>query len=297
MSELRVGTSSWTAPSWEGVFYPRGLPAGEWLGYYAGEFDTVEVDATWYRTPAPRVVGGWRARTPAGFRFAVKAPQTITHEQVLVDCEPAVSEFLSSMERLEEKMGAVLFQFPYFRKAEFSGVEPFLARLRPFLAALPAGFRYAVEVRNKSWLAPPLLETLRERGVALALIDHPWMPRPAAWARLHGVVTADFLYVRLLGDRHGIEALTQTWDRLVLDRTRDLAAWRDALRELTRGIERAHVYVNNHFAGCGFQTARQLLHLWQGGEPGEPTPASADPSPTLPFPEPTASGPEPGSPA
>src|SRR5437868_2750184 len=83
--DLRVGTSSWTAPSWEGVFYPSGLPASEYLRVYAHRFNTVEIDATWYRTPTAATVAAWNARTPDGFVFAAKAPQSITHEKILLD--------------------------------------------------------------------------------------------------------------------------------------------------------------------------------------------------------------------
>src|SRR5436305_10999845 len=102
MGELRLGTASWTAASWAGVFYPPGMPASEYLSFYAREFDTVEVDSTWYRPPSPRVVDGWRARTPEGFLFSVKVPQAITHEACLVGCEAETAEFLSTMERLGE---------------------------------------------------------------------------------------------------------------------------------------------------------------------------------------------------
>ena len=96
---LRVGTSSWTAPSWAGTFYPPGLAESEWLSHYARRFDTVEIDATWYRSPTPRMVEGWAARTPPGFLFAAKAPQAITHEQVLVDCEAELDQYLLRLHR------------------------------------------------------------------------------------------------------------------------------------------------------------------------------------------------------
>jgi uncharacterized protein YecE (DUF72 family) len=260
--DFYLGTSSWTAASWAGPFYPPGLPPGEYLAYYARRFRTVEVDATWYAVPTARTVDGWRVKTPDGFLFAAKVPQVITHERVLQDCELDLEAFLDVMRRLEEKLGVLLLQFPYFRKDVFPHAAAFLERLEPFLERLPPDVRFAVEVRNKGWIGPPLLEALRRRGVALALIDHPWMPTAAGYTRIPGIVTADFLYVRWLGDRHGIEEITQSWDRLVVDRTRELAAWRDALESLTRGVERTHAYFNNHFAGCGYQSALQFEEAW-----------------------------------
>lgn len=264
-SRLRLGTASWTAPSWAGSFYPPHLPESEWLAYYATRFDTVEVDATWYRSPAPRVVDAWRSRTPGDFLFALKAPQSITHEKILLDCEAELHEFLSSVQRLEGKLGPVLFQFPYFRKAEFSSVQPFLDRLRPFLELLPEGPRFALEVRNKGWVAPPLLDMLRGARVALALIDHPWMPTAAGYGRIPGIVTADFLYVRWLGDRHGIEEITTKWDTLVIDRLRETRAWVQLLRQHLPSVDHTYGYYNNHYAGSGFQSAQLFLELWEEG--------------------------------
>lgn len=206
---------------------------------------------------------GWNARTPAGFLFAAKAPQSITHEKVLVDCEAEVEEFLGVMGRLGPKLGPVLFQFPYFRRDVFPSADAFLKRLARFLAELPARPRYAVEVRNKSWVAPPLLDLLRQHRVALALIDHPWMPRPSAYARIAGIVTTDFLYVRWLGDRHGIEEMTTTWHRLILDRTREMEEWAAVLRGMNKRADRIYAYYNNHYAGCGYQSAQLFLDLWQ----------------------------------
>jgi uncharacterized protein YecE (DUF72 family) len=260
--DRRVGTSSWTSRSWEGPFYPRRTPASEYLRVYAEHFPTVEIDATWYRIPSARTVDGWNARTPAGFLFAAKAPQSITHEKVLLDCDAEVEEFLAVMGRLGRKLGPVLFQFPYFRRDVFENAEPFLERLAPFVGQLPIEHRYAVEVRNKQWVGPPLLDLLRQHRIALALIDHPWMPRPSAYARIPGIVTTDFLYVRWLGDRHGIEEMTTTWDRLILDRTREMEEWATVLREMNKRADRIYAYYNNHYAGCGYQSAQLFLNLW-----------------------------------
>jgi len=148
-------------------------------------------------------------------------PQVITHEKVLRDCQPVLKQFLSTMDLLDEKLGPLLFQFGYFNKKAFPDLEAFLARLVPFLKTLPSGYRFALEIRNKNWLSPKLPDVLRERGIALALIDQAWMPRPAEWLERFpsddGPITADFTYIRWLGDRKGIERLTKTWDKTILD--------------------------------------------------------------------------------
>jgi uncharacterized protein YecE (DUF72 family) len=185
---LRIGTSAFTAAGWPGTFYPKGLPEREYLTYYATKFDTVEVDSTFYRTPALMTLKGWYSKTPKGFLFAAKIPQRITHEKVLVDCEGEFSEFLKVMDALGEKLSPLLFQFNYFNKKAFIGVNDFLARLVPFLKKIPKGYILAVEIRNKSWLVPQFVEALRERGVVLALIDQAWMPRPAKWFEKFGML-------------------------------------------------------------------------------------------------------------
>jgi Protein of unknown function DUF72 len=102
---IRLGTSAFAAAGWEGSFYPEGLPARDQLSYYAQHFDTVEVDSTFYRTPSLSTVQGWYQKTPKGFIFAAKAPQKITHEKVLVDCDAELSQFLNVMNALGEKLG------------------------------------------------------------------------------------------------------------------------------------------------------------------------------------------------
>jgi hypothetical protein len=174
---LRIGASSWSAPSWEGVFYPQGTPPGKFIEYYARRFDTVEIDATFYRTPDARTVDGWRDKTPPGFLFAAKVPQIITHEKLLENCRDEMIEFVRVMERLGDRLGPMLLQFRYFRKAELPDPGPFLDRLERFLPMLPSGFRFAVEVRNRGLLTERFFGMLRRHGVALAFIDHPWFAR------------------------------------------------------------------------------------------------------------------------
>ena len=260
--QFYLGASSWTAPSWRGPFYPEDLPGPEWIRHYANHFRSVEVDATWYRAPSARTVDGWRERTPDDFVFSAKAPQTITHEKIMVDCVGELEGFLTSMRRLGPKLGVILLQFPYFRKDKIPHLPAFLERLEPFLPLLPRDIRFALEVRNKTWLQPPLFEALRSHGVALAWVDHPWMPTAREYARRRGAMTADFLYVRWLGDRYGIEEITKDWDRLVLDRVQETELWAEVLSEFNHRANRIFAYYNNHYAGCGYQSAALFEQAW-----------------------------------
>ncbi|PYT14445.1 MAG: hypothetical protein DMF51_08565 [Acidobacteria bacterium] len=249
---LRIGASSWSAPSWEGVFYPPGTPPADYLAYYAGRLDTVEVDATFYRIPGERMVDAWRER------------KTITHEKLLVECAQECGAFLKVMDRLGDKLGPLLLQFRYFRKDELADPKPFLDRLEVFLAGLPRGRRYVVEVRNKSFVNTRFLDLLRRNGAALALIDHPWFFDIEQLMRKSDVLTAEFAYVRWLGDRKAIEHRTTRWDRLIVDRRRDMGRWIPAIRTiLDRGLT-IYGYFNNHYAGYAIGSIDTFRSLWDG---------------------------------
>jgi len=264
-AQLRLGTSAFTAAGWDGSFYPAGLAAKDYLSFYAQHFDTVEVDSTYYRLPTPRITRAWYDKTPKGFLFSLKVTQTITHERVLVDADDEMKKFLAGVEPLAEKLGPLLFQFPYFNRKAFPGIEGFLERLRPFLKKLPAGFQFALEVRNKNWLGPQLSEVLRDRGVALTLIDHPWMPPPAEWLRRAHPFTAAFTYLRWLGDRKGIEEETTTWDKVIVNRRRELSEWVTLCREFARRRINIFAFANNHYAGHAPATVRLFRELWEKG--------------------------------
>ncbi|MGA0868392.1 MAG: DUF72 domain-containing protein [Planctomycetota bacterium] len=267
---LRFGTSSWSEKSWSGVFYPEGLLPGDWLGFYATQFDTVEADVTYYRVPDARLVDGWRAKTPEGFEIAAKFPRSIVHAgdgarpdgtRIMVRSgdEDDTGRFLTAMRRLGSRCGPLVLQFPYLAKDAFAKLDPFLERLAGYLDALPKDFRYAVEIRNRTWLAEPLLALLRERNVALVLVDLLYMPHPADVADELDVVTADFTYGRLIGDRKAVDDKTKTFDRIVIDQGERLDRWATLLRHLLEVVPEAYVYANNHYAGHGPASIRDLV--------------------------------------
>jgi uncharacterized protein YecE (DUF72 family) len=214
------------------------------------------------------MVEQWRDRTPMGFVFAAKVPQSITHEKVLVDAEADLKAFLTVMDILGDKLGPLLFQFPYFNKQKFRGVGFFLERLEPFLSKLPKGYRWTVEVRNKNWLSEKLYAVLRRQGIALALVDHAWMPQPREWFATGDPLTADFTFVRWIGDRKGMEERTKVWNRTLIDRTEDLGEWAEVLRNVSRRVRLIFAYANNHYAGFAPETIELFRRLW-GAEAGE----------------------------
>jgi uncharacterized protein YecE (DUF72 family) len=187
LGSVRVGTSGWTYPNWRGLFYPKGLKQAEWLRSYAERFDTVELNASFYRLPAPAMVARWVEITPAGFLFAVKAWRVLTHDHRLKDVGEPLAAFLARIAPLGPKLGPVLFQLP-------PGMAPDLPRLERFVAALPPGLRWAFEFRDPGWWTDPVLAFLDREGIAFVSFDLAELrsPRvatgPFAYARLHGHV-------------------------------------------------------------------------------------------------------------
>jgi uncharacterized protein YecE (DUF72 family) len=242
---LYLGTSGWSYADWEGTLYPEGLPPGARLAEYARHYATVEIDSTFYGTPRRSTVEKWREVVPAGFRFAAKFPQEITHERNLVDCEGPTETFVRTMGLLGDRLGPLLLQLPPSFTVEGMGV------LEDFLTDLPQGFRYAVEVRHKSWLGSDLAAMLGEQGAALALIDYPRMPRVEE-------ATAPFVYIRWLGNRQEFPSGHTHAKR---DRTEDLRWWSERVdRFLSEGRE-VFAYANNHYQNHSPSTLEQFLEI------------------------------------
>jgi len=265
-TQILLGTSSFTASGWEGSFYPKGMKSTSYLSYYAKQFRAVEIDSTFYGTPSARTVESWYEKTPADFVFAAKVPQIVTHDKVLLDCDAEFGEFIDIMGNLKEKLGPLVLQFPRFDKWVLKSPDEFRARLQTFFkrAADSKTAQFAVEIRNKTWLDARFADVLREHNVALALTDTLFMPRPWELKQKFDLITADFTYVRWLGDRKGIEKQTMTWDKTVIDRTSDLRNWVDVIKSLVSNTKVLKIFAfsNNHYAGHGPATAKLFMDLW-----------------------------------
>jgi uncharacterized protein YecE (DUF72 family) len=250
-AQLRIGTQGWNYDAWVGPFYPSGTGGAEFLPIYARAFDTVEVDSTFYAIPPVKTVRGWAERTPPNFRFALKLPQEITHEARLRG--PAfdtMRQFFDRARELEDKLGPVLVQLgPDFLPNE-------LPALAKFLPELPSDVQVAVEFRHRGWITDGVVALLAEHGVALALTDARWVPRRTMLA-LAERPTAEFAYLRFMGPNRDIV----DYSRIQVDRTRELEAWAQALRQLAPRVRVGYVYVNNHFAGHSPSSARDLQRL------------------------------------
>jgi uncharacterized protein YecE (DUF72 family) len=272
---LYLGTQGWSYPSWVGPFYPRGTPTGKFLDFYATQFDTVELDTTFYAIPRASIVQGWRERTPVGFRFSAKFPQVITHEKALRDCQLEANAFVEAMAGLDDKLGVLLLQMPPQWGAGA------MSDLEKFLPTLPPSHRYALEVRHKSWLAEgtfaTLTEMLKAQGVALCLVQHAWMPAM-------DTVTAPFVYLRWLGRREDIPG--DDFSKVRINRDVQLDKWAAQVRTYTQMGAVVYGYFNNHYQGHSPASVRDFKARLAALDP-DAAPTSSDPpaspsdSPTL----------------
>jgi uncharacterized protein YecE (DUF72 family) len=192
---IYAGTSGWAYPAWKPAWYPAKLASSKFLTHYASRLNTVEVNYTFRRFPTEKLQLGWIEQTSPGFRFAIKAHQTITHVKRLADANAFTDSFLHALSPLRgaDRLGPVLFQLPPFLKCD-------LERLSAFLTGLPAGTRYAFEFRHESWFTEKVYEALRLANVALCIAESETLETP-------DVTTADFTYLRLRKETYEIEPL------------------------------------------------------------------------------------------
>ncbi|MHB0875768.1 MAG: DUF72 domain-containing protein [Anaerolineae bacterium] len=255
MADLYVGTAGWSYADWSGAFYPEAMPADRYLAYYAGHFNAVEVDSTFYGTPRAEVVGRWAEAVPPDFRFCPKMVRTVTHEKRLRGAEADTEAFLAALSPIEERLGPIVLQFDYTFGPDN------LDALTAYLSALPSDRRFAVEVRDRRWLGPPLYRALAGAGVALVLQDLHYMPRL-------DVVTTDFTYVRWIGRRDQVRG---RFDRVMVDRSRELEWWAERVaRWLSQGI-RVYSFANNHYQGYAPATVAEFLAKLAAAQDGELT--------------------------
>lgn len=243
MSELRIGVSGWSYAGWRGPFYPADLSVRRQLEYASRTFDSIEINASFYRLQTPDSYRAWYEQTPRGFRFAVKGSRFITHNKKLRDVDtPMANFFASGVLLLREKLGPFVWQVPERFTFQPDRIDAFLSglphdtihaarlaakhdrRVKRGSATGPLGrrrLRHALEVRNEGWLVPELVRILRRHRVALVVSD------AADWPRAEEV-TAGFVYIRL----HGAQ---RTYASRYSDRSLD--DWADRIRAWAAGGE------------------------------------------------------------
>jgi uncharacterized protein YecE (DUF72 family) len=241
---VRVGCSGWNYDDWRSRLYPDGLGKPRWLQRYAEEFDTVEVNSTFYRLASRDAVARWVEQTPGDFLFAAKASRYLTHVRRLRDIEQGVERYYERIEPLvrSSKLGPIVWQFP----ANFRFDEDALVRVEATLKLAPAG-RHCFEFRHESWFRPDVYERLGELRAALVIGDHPKWPFQAR------ELTTDWTLVRL---HHGHRGRRGNYSESELEEwARRIAQWRRRAEVL--------VYFNNDWEGFAVENARSLRRRLQ----------------------------------
>ena len=233
---VHIGTSGWHYKRWVGPFYPPKMPPSKMLSFYLERFDTVEINNSFYRLPADSAIEGWCREAPPNFCFAVKASRYITHNRKLNDPVNTVEKFMSVIQKLEKRLGPILFQLPPLWNLN-------LERLENFLDGLPKNHRYVFEFRNPTWNVPEVYAVLHRHNAAYCIYELAGYQSPIQ-------ITADFTYVRLHGPGankyqgdYSEEAL-RTW-------VARIQAWRKELKHI-------FVYFDNDQAAYAAKNAQEL---------------------------------------
>jgi uncharacterized protein YecE (DUF72 family) len=237
--KIYVGTSGWNYRHWKNRVYPRDLAADAWLNYYARQFATVELNASFYRLPSEAAVKRWRDGTPPGFVFAYKASRFITHFKQLVNAQSSVELSMSRARLLGSKLGPVLYQLPpSLTRAD--------DRLQSFCRELDPHYRNVFEFRDDSWYSEEIFGLLRRHGIGFCVHDMRGSASPL-------LATASFGYVRFHGP--AAQKYAGRYSRPML------ADWARRLKDFAGGLDAVYVYFNNDHLGYAVENARTLHEL------------------------------------
>jgi uncharacterized protein YecE (DUF72 family) len=232
-----IGTSGWTYDDWDGRFYPRDVKGPDRLGYYASKFDTVEVNASFYRVPTQPMIDAWNSRLGPDYHFVLKGPRTVTHLKKLKDCGEPLKFFLDRAMSIKA-LKVILWQLP-------PSMHKDTERLGSFLSALPAGIRHAVEFRHESWWDEEVAEVLASHSASFVAVSHPKLPDTL-------FTTTGFLYVRF----HGLGNLLYSY----LYSDRELGEWADRLEEQMKG-RTLYAFFNNDYHANAVKNALTLRDI------------------------------------
>ncbi|TLZ72834.1 MAG: DUF72 domain-containing protein [Methanobacteriota archaeon] len=242
--KLRIGCSGWGYDDWLGGFYPKGTPKSDYLKLYSGIFDCVEVDSSFYRTPGPALTKQWAKTTPAGFTFSMKMPKRITHEKKLNGVAENLGWFYASAKELKEKCGPLVAQLPPSIKYDVHWTL-----MQDFVKAFDGKYPHAIEFRHKSWFRDDVYSLLRDRNVAMVWTENQYLKSPSD-------VTADYVYLRMVGDREITE-----FKEKQRDKSSEMREWYKELDEASDSVKGAFVFFNNHYAGFGPGSVNEFRRL------------------------------------
>jgi uncharacterized protein YecE (DUF72 family) len=237
-----IGTMGWSYDFWIGNFYPAGTGKESLLEEYSKNFNTVEVNSTFYRIPSTQTLKRWHDQTPTDFVFTVKFPKGITHVKKPSKSSDKLAYFMKRVSTLSEKLGLLLLQFPLgYKRDEY-------LNLKDLLEQLPDNHRYAIEFRNKSWLEEKTYGLLGDKGIAVVQVDPTQMPDPE-------VETSPFKYIRWLGDRRHINGSLGKVER---DRREELNEWAQRIEGYQKKGYQVYGYFSKHYSGHPPTDVKQL---------------------------------------
>ncbi len=238
-AEIRIGTSGYHYKHWLGRYYPEGTKPTQMLAHYLRDFDTVELNNTFYQLPNESTFDSWRDATPSDFLFAVKGSRFITHMIKLKDAQRGLTNFLPRAERLGDKLGPILWQLPPRWNVN-------IERLEEFLSILPRTHRYTFELRHPSWMTDAVYEVLRKYDAAFCIYELAGYHSPIE-------ITADWTYIRL----HGPTELKYQGSYS----NAQLAAWAERIRRWSRTMKAIYVYFDNDDSAYAVDNALTLKRL------------------------------------
>jgi len=242
-ARIWIGCSGWNYKAWRGTFYPKTVATTGWLEHYARQFDTVEVNGTFYRLPERETFAAWAAQTPASFLFAVKASRYLTHLKRLRDAAEPLTRLFSRAAALGSQLGPVLYQLPASLRYDLSLLRDFLALLPRTVTRKRYPVRHVMEFRDASWYRDDVFATLEASGVALCLHDKregPYLDDPRG----------PFIYIRFHGTSGHYKGSYPS---------RRLAVWANRIREWSMSGRDVYGYFNNDPGASAPRNAATLL--------------------------------------
>ena len=247
--ERHVGCSGWSHETWKDKFYPTSLETSNWLNYYSKIFDFVEIDSSFYVMPDTFMVKNWYRKTPGRFKFTAKFPKVITHDKKLVNIKDELDYLLTSMREFGDKLLCLLIQLPPSIK-----ISEGLDLLDKVLPRLDPAFRYAVEVRDNSWFQDMAYDFFAKNNICMV------------WSQLQDiqtppVVTTDFVYLRLIGDKS-----MDNYGNIRDDGIAELQYWTNKIKQISlyeaaNKVKDVIVSANNSYTGFAPDTVNSFRKM------------------------------------
>lgn len=233
---IYLGTSGWSYDHWIGNFYPKDLKKGEWLKFYSKKFNTVEVNASFYRLPFKNMVKGWKDKTPEDFLLTFKGSNLITHKKKLKDVDEYLDKFYSRFDMVDDKKGVILWQLPPSLKRDDNLLEE-------FLNSLESSFDQVIEFRHKTWFNQDIYDLLEKYDIGFCILSSPDF-------QTDFIVTSDFAYIRWHGKKN--------WYRYNYS-SDELKNWASKIKDAD--VKKIYGYFNNDFEGYAPKNCLELKEI------------------------------------